>query len=368
MKEFNLELYLTNGVENIVRGILRTSLRNPDASQFVFQYAKANKKAAALRDEAEKDGRHIPPFLIASISNQCNLHCQGCYARANKTCQDGDDRNSSKLLSAAQWADIFNQAVELGISFILLAGGEPFVRQDILKAAAKQKKIMFPVFTNGTMINEEYLELLLHARNLVPILSMEGSEEVTDKRRGKGVFQRLREAMYSLHKKGILFGVSITVQKENIDEVMSGEFLQFLKNEGCGGVIFVEYVPMGNADSVLALDEIDRERMMRRLKCLREREQEMVFLAFPGDEKTSGGCLAAGRGFFHINPYGGAEPCPFSPYSDTNLTNTPLKEALESPLFLRLKREGVLMAEHVGGCVLHEREAQVKALLRGGKQ
>lgn len=89
----------------------------------------------------------------------------------------------------------------------------------------------------------------------------------------------------------------------------------------------------------------------------------MVFVSFPGDEKSSGGCIAAGRGFFHINSNGGAEPCPFSPYSDINVRDTSLREALKSPLFLALREQNVLMEEHSGGCVLFERRESVEAIL-----
>ncbi len=89
----------------------------------------------------------------------------------------------------------------------------------------------------------------------------------------------------------------------------------------------------------------------------------MLFISFPGDEKSSGGCLAAGRGFFHINPQGGAEPCPFSPYSDINVRDTSVREALQSKLFTSLRSSDTLMEEHPGGCVLFERRDQVEDLL-----
>jgi MoaA/NifB/PqqE/SkfB family radical SAM enzyme len=86
-------------------------------------------------------------------------------------------------------------------------------------------------------------------------------------------------------------------------------------------------------------------------------------VSFPGDEKASGGCLAAGRGFFHINANGGAEPCPFSPYSDTNIRNISLLQALDSPLFQKIQSDDILIGEHQGGCVLFEQEEAVKKLL-----
>ena len=88
----------------------------------------------------------------------------------------------------------------------------------------------------------------------------------------------------------------------------------------------------------------------------------MVYISFPGDEKSSGGCVAAGRGFFHINSHGGAEPCPFSPYSDVNVKDSSLREAIASPLFRALREEGLLSGEHEGGCVLYERRDKVEAL------
>lgn len=93
----------------------------------------------------------------------------------------------------------------------------------------------------------------------------------------------------------------------------------------------------------------------------------MILLSFPGDEKETGGCLAAGRGFFHINANGGAEPCPFSPHSDTSLKNVSLRQALQSPLFVSLKNSAMLMREHTGGCTLFELADKVTALLSAGE-
>ena len=80
--------------------------------------------------------------------------------------------------------------------------------------------------------------------------------------------------------------------------------------------------------------------------------------------RRPGGCVAAGRGFFHINSHGGAEPCPFSPYSDVNVRDTSLREAMNSGLFRALRDNGHLLEDHAGGCVLYEKRALVEQLLR----
>ncbi len=359
-EEFDLESYLSEGVENIVKGAVKASLSNPMESIFMAKYALASKNARRLRQEAEQKGEHIPPFLIASITSSCNLHCTGCYARANNACHDSEKENQ---LSQEEWLNIFYEAKKLGIGFILLAGGEPLLRPEIIKAAGKIQDILFPIFTNGTLINEEYISLFSKRRNLVPILSIERNENKTDDRRGNGVYQKLLEAMDKLQKNKILYGASVTVTKENLLEVTSKEFLDKLYKGSCKVVFYVEYVPMSNTTKDLAPEEAEREYLRKELIEIRKSYSDMLFVSFPGDEKTSGGCLAAGRGFFHINANGGAEPCPFSPYSDTNLKSTSLKEAINSPLFLKLRNSDVLMEEHIGGCVLFERMETVQSLV-----
>jgi len=123
-------------------------------------------------------------------------------------------------------------------------------------------------------------------------------------------------------------------------------------------------VPVTNGSKELAPRDEDRVYLARETDRLREEHPEMVYISFPGDEKSSGGCVAAGRGFFHINSHGGAEPCPFSPYSDINVRDTSLREALKSPLFTALQNGGLLNDDHEGGCVLYEKRAQVESLLK----
>ena len=134
-------------------------------------------------------------------------------------------------------------------------------------------------------------------------------------------------------------------------------------SETCRAVIFVEFVPVTDDSMELAPGEKERDYLQAEVARLRRERSEMVYIAFPGDEKGSGGCVAAGRGFFHINSHGGAEPCPFSPYSDVNIREITLREAMKSPLFTALNNGEILAQSHDGGCVLYEKREQVEALL-----
>ncbi len=358
--EFNLSEYMNNGIENIVKGIVKASLKNPRETAFVVKYALASKEAKKKRDILQSQGENIPPFLIASITSSCNLFCKGCYARAHNFCGEGLEK---KQLSSRKWETIFKEAKALGISFILLAGGEPLTRRSVIEKAAKVKEIIFPVFTNGTMLQEEYIKLFDKNRNLVPILSIEGDKKETDDRRQEGTYDMLMKAMDALKEKGILYGASVTVTTENIKTITSKAFVDKLYNKGCRAVVYVEYVPVEETSKQLAPTDVQRQMLGHEEQKLRKQYEDIIFLSFPGDEKYSGGCLAAGRGFFHISVNGAAEPCPFSPYSDTDLKHCTLREAISSPLFNKLHETGMLLGEHDGGCVLFQKESEVKELL-----
>ncbi|WP_028236399.1 radical SAM/SPASM domain-containing protein [Pseudobutyrivibrio sp. MD2005] len=359
-KDFDIQSYMTKGVERVVKDSLRATFKNPKESIFMGKFALATKKASDIRKKYEAEDLHVPPFLIASITSNCNLHCAGCYSRENEATKDCEPVNQ---LTDAQWLDIFNEAEALGISFILLAGGEPLLRKDVIKAAAKKPNILFPIFTNGVFISDEYFELFDNNRNLVPIMSIEGHKEATDNRRGAGIYDKLISNMEKFKANNQIFGNSVTVTTENIDDVLSDDFISMLQGYGCKAVIFVEYVPVSDESKELALTEEMEEKLRQRIAVLRDSYEDIVFISFPGDEKSSGGCVAAGRGFFHINSHGAAEPCPFSPFSDTNVLELGLKGAISSKLFNSLQSGDILMDDHVGGCVLYEKRDQVQALL-----
>ena len=363
-ESFNIQEYLSNGVESIIKDAVRATLSNPRESLFLLKFSKNSKRATEIRQKYCKQGQNIPAFLIASITSTCNLHCTGCYSRANDACSDDEP---AAQLSADEWEDIFKQAKEIGISFIVLAGGEPLLRRDVIEKACRYPEILFAVFTNGTMMNNEYLKLFDENRNIVPVLSIEGDEEVTDGRRGKGVHAKLMDSMELMRKNNIIFGASITFTRYNIDSLVSGEFIDQLHDRGCKVVFFLEYVSINEGTVDMAPTDSERELILDEIDRLRNDYDDMLFMTFPGDEKTTGGCLAAGRGFFHINSQGGAEPCPASPYSDVNVKDASLIEVLESKLFKSLRDEGILMEDHEGGCVLFEHRKDVEKLLDEGK-
>ena len=266
MMDNDLTGYLSRSVMSIFKSLVRSALFDREQRSFLLHAMKSAEKASAKRKKAEKQGIHIPPFLIASITPDCNLSCKGCYARANaeKTPDCGGE-----MLGVDDWRRIFAEAEDMGISFILLAGGEPFLHLEVPALAGEFPDLIFPIFTNGTLFKKENIAMIREHRNLVPLISIEGGKEKTDSRRGKGIYEKIVAAMGRLSAGGIIFGVSITVTKKNCDEVTDKEFLGDLIDAGARAVIFVEYESMSADDGDLCFDEVSRKAFLNRLAKIR---------------------------------------------------------------------------------------------------
>lgn len=326
-------------------------------SNYIY-YLKAynkQKQAAKKRQFYKQRGLHIPPIMIISITNRCNLNCKGCYANAQI-------RNENEELSKDELQNIFSQAEDLGTSIIMLAGGEPLMRPEILETAAKFKNILFPVFTNSTLIDESYLRFFKTNKNIIPILSMEGHQNQTDDRRGAGIFNTIIEKAENLNSNNIHFGASLTLTSQNYNIILKDEYIESLVEKGSKLTFFVEYVPQSEKELELCITPDQKANLSAKLKSY-ENKYGGMFTALPGDEEQYGGCLAAGRGFIHISSSGDVEPCPFTPYSDCNLKDITLEKALESGFLKKLRDNHDKLSESLGGCTLWENKAWVEKQL-----
>jgi MoaA/NifB/PqqE/SkfB family radical SAM enzyme len=260
-------------------------------------------------------------------------------------------------------ASVIDQAVELGVSIIVIAGGEPLVRQEeIFRMAKAHPTTLFPVFTNGLLIDDAMAAAIAACRNMVPVISFEGFREDTDARRGRGVYDRLLATCTRLKDRTVFFGCSVTTTRKNFDNVTSEAYVRQMTGAGVRVFTFVEYVPMAPGTENLVLTH-EQKKTLQAVLADYNRKVPALFIGFPGDEDTYGGCLAAGRGFVHVSPSGGLEPCPAVPYSDANLAQVSLGEALQSRMLARLREEPEVLTETEGGCALRANRAWVQEIV-----
>jgi MoaA/NifB/PqqE/SkfB family radical SAM enzyme len=226
----------------------------------------------------------------------------------------------------------------------------------------KHDEMVGVVFTNGTLFNELRREWFSAHRHMIPVFSIEGSEIQTDTRRGSGVYAKVSEAMRLLRTAQVPFGVSVTVTSQNIDSLLMDEFIGENLQKGCRLFVFVEYVPVEAGSEPLALSRTDKKRL-NDFAVTSARKYPALFIPFPGDEDQYGGCLAAGRGFVHVSAGGDVEPCPFAPFSDTNLKSISFKVALASGFLSKVRENHHLLKEGDGGCALWHNREWLKELL-----
>lgn len=331
------------------------TLRNPTQALSFLRTLFWLKKAANLRKRWQIKGYKIPPILIFSITNECNLNCSGCY---NKSFH----QSNKKELSDEKLWQLVAEAKELGVSFFVIAGGEPFIRPVILDIMKEYPEIIFLVFTNGTLIDNKTIDRFKKQKNVVPMISLEGNQEETDERRGDGTFQQLQQTMTQMKKSSIFFGLSLTLVRKNFATITADEFIGKCVKFGCKFFLFLEYTPTQEGTENWVLTEDQRSQVRGMMQNYRSKYPSL-FIAVPWDEDDVGGCLSSGRGFVHINAVGDLEPCPFAPFSDTNIVDHSLKDALQSKLCEKIRQVPELSKEKGDGCVLWKERELVQSLL-----
>jgi len=348
-REINKELLF------FFRDAVRISLHSPRRAFFFLRTLGRQARAARVRAMWKRQGLQVPAVMIFSITHRCNLHCKGCYAQALHPSSNGD-------MGEDRLRGIFDEAHELGISFAVLAGGEPLVRPEILDITQEHPEVLSLLFTNGTLIDDATLDRFRAQQHLVPVISMEGYQEDTDGRRGQGIYASLQTILPKLHERGIFYAVSLTVTRSNFDTVTGEPFIERLIGLGCQFFVYLEYTPIREGTEDWVITDAQRASIPAKMSAYR-RKHPALFIAVPGDEARFGGCLAGGRGFVHISAEGDLEACPFAPYSDTNLREQSLQEALQSELLKAIRENSERLRREQGGCALWGRREAIESLL-----
>lgn len=309
-----------------------------------------------IRSMREVHQCNIPWLILMDPTSACNLHCTGCWAA-----EYGNRLN----LSFDEIDSIITQGKKLGVYMYIYTGGEPLMRkQDLIALCNKHSDCEFLAFTNATLIDEEFADEMLRVKNFIPAISVEGSEEDTDSRRGKGSYQRVVRAMEILRRKKLPFGVSCCYTSQNLDSISSEEFIDQLVSWGAKFAWFFHYMPVGN-DAVTQLlpSPQQREQMYHRIRQYRS-TKPIFTIDFQNDGEYVGGCIAGGRNYLHINPNGDIEPCVFIHYSDSNIREKTLLEALTSPLFMAYHDGQPFNQNHLRPCPMLENPEKLQEMVR----
>ena len=320
---------IQNKDSNWYKLILRIYELDPGVREAFFTnfIINASLKGSALQEEtAEENNCNVPWAILLDPTSACNLHCTGCWAA-----EYGNKLN----LTYDEIDDIIRQGKELGVYMYIYTGGEPLVRKkDLIRLCEKHNDCIFLSFTNATLIDEDFANDMLRVGNFVPAISLEGFETATDGRRGNGVYQKVIKAIKLLREKKLVFGISACYTSANFESITSEAFYDSLIDLGAYFIWYFHYMPVGNdAAPEMLPTPAQRRETYERIRKYRA-TKPLFAMDFQNDAEFVGGCIAGGRRYLHINANGDIDPCVFIHYSDSNIREKTLLEALQSPMMM----------------------------------
>ena len=320
---------IQNKDSNWYKLILRIYELDPGVREAFFTnfIINASLKGSALQEEtAEENNCNVPWAILLDPTSACNLHCTGCWAA-----EYGNKLN----LTYDEIDDIIRQGKELGVYMYIYTGGEPLVRKkDLIRLCEKHNDCIFLSFTNATLIDEDFANDMLRVGNFVPAISLEGFETATDGRRGNGVYQKVIKAINLLREKKLVFGISACYTSANFESITSEAFYDSLIDLGAYFIWYFHYMPVGNdAAPELLPTPAQRRETYERIRKYRA-TKPLFAMDFQNDAEFVGGCIAGGRRYLHINANGDIDPYVFIHYSDSNIREKTLLEALQSPMMM----------------------------------
>jgi MoaA/NifB/PqqE/SkfB family radical SAM enzyme len=299
-----------------------------------------------LRAEKEKEFRAIfgfdpPGFMTISPAKRCNLRCKGCYA------------NSASEKDQLPY-DIFTRIIKemrdlWGARFVVISGGEPMLYKwdgkGIIDIFVEHPDSLFLMYTNGSLISEEVAKKFAELGNITPAISVEGMKETTERRRGKGFFDRIVNTLKLLKRYRVTFGISITATKENAEEIVSDEFIDFYFNKlGAAYAWIFHYMPIGRDIAPELIPTPEQRVMLWKKSWEIVKEKKIMFADFWNHGPVSDGCISAGRpgGYFYIDWQANVYPCVFFPYAGANIKDIyekggNLNDLINLPLFKRIR-------------------------------
>ncbi len=195
------------------------------------------------------------PVTVWNTTSRCNLKCMHCYADAGAK-KAGELTNQEAM-------EFIDDLASINVPVLLLSGGEPMLREDIIEliAYAKSKRMHVSLSTNGTLIDGEIAEKLAEVGVDYVGVSLDGAEETNDRFRGlKGAFKRALKGIENAASAGILTGIRFTVTKFNLRDVP--DVIDLVVENEIPRFCLYHLVPSGRADFNIDIDLKERRELM----------------------------------------------------------------------------------------------------------
>jgi radical SAM protein with 4Fe4S-binding SPASM domain len=253
--------------------------------------------------------QRIPLSGGIALTHRCNLACLHCYAKDNA----GEKGERGRELSTEQWKKIIDEIREAGCLYLLITGGEPLLRDDfvVLYAYAKQQGFLVTIFSNGTLVSGETIDLF---RRLPPRrleITLYGASAAThDRVTGvPGSYLRCRRGIEMLLAGGVhvaLKSVLLTLNEHELsamEKIARGYGIEFRFD----AALFPSFAGDRSAldlrvspERAVAMEFANPEVLAEMRKFVKRFRPSAADSLYP---------CSAGTTVFHVDPYGYLFPC-----------------------------------------------------------
>jgi len=275
---------------------------------------------------AMRRARGFPPFVFLSLTTRCQLDCPGCSVRKDAPV-DMSFETADRIVAEAKAA---------GARMIILLGGEPFLWPGLAELMAGHPNIYFQIATNGLALDDVWAKALRRMGNAALTFSLDGPEEETDRKRGRGVFRKVAAGMAFAKTEGLPFAVDVLVGRDNFAAAQSLGFVRDMIDRGAFFLYYLPYKPVGaSPDPSLVLKPGERRKLYRRVVELRSL-LPIVTVDHEFDMGPLGGCIAIQGLAVYVSAAGLLQPCSNLHYGDVRLDGSvSILEAYRKSVFLR---------------------------------
>lgn len=321
--------------------------------KFVVQAGWQGMLAVNRFERRLRQGRRFPAFIFISLTNNCNLTCQGCWVSRSTPPVEMEPETFDRIL---------RESKEQKCGFFGILGGEPLLYPGLLELLGRHRDSYFQLFTNGTLITDSVADEMRRLGNITPLVSIEGLEKTSDERRGgDSVYHRSMAGVQRCVDRGLITGVASSVCQSNFEEVVTETFVRDVMALGVQYLWYYIYRPAGpDPCPELALSAEQIVALRRFIVDVRTRVPLVVIDAY-WDDKGRALCPAAMGISYHVNPSGDIEPCPPIQFAVENVSQGAIGPLIEGSEFLAGFSEHV--SKHTRGCVLLEHPQELKAFV-----
>lgn len=319
--------------------------------KFAYNFGWRGMRSVQRFKKGLKKGEYFPPFLYISVLNSCNLRCQGCWV---------DVAAKQEKIEAEQLHRLIREASEAGNSFFGILGGEPFMYKGLLDILKEHQDCYFQIFTNGQFITDEVAKKMREMGNVTPLISIEGTELVSDERRGKkDVYSKSMQGVLNCVENKLLTGVATSLCQTNFNDLLQERWLDKLIDLGVMYAWYHTYRPVGPEPNEQLCLTPEQQMQIRRFVVEMRDEKPLAIIDAYFMHDGQALCPAATGISHHISPWGGIEPCPIIQFAKENINDDRhIRDVFVQSEYLSDFRK--MSSETTRGCIMLERPDKVK--------